>query len=37
MNTLPWLTILTLVPFFSGIVIAGLGARTHKMSPARWR
>lgn len=34
MNTLPWLTILTLIPFFGGIVVAGLGTERRQAARA---
>jgi len=32
MNTLPWLTILILVPLFGGIIVAGLGAEQKRVA-----
>jgi NADH-quinone oxidoreductase subunit M len=32
MNTLPWLTILILVPLFGGIIVAGLGAEQRRLA-----
>jgi len=32
MNTMPWLTILTLVPLIGGIIIAGLGAEQKRLA-----
>ena len=32
MSTLPWLTILTLVPLFGGIVVVGLGAEQRRLA-----
>ena len=32
MNTLPWLTILILVPLFGGIIVAGLGAEQKRLA-----